>query len=136
MYVLRALKAFSSSSPHCKLPETLSALKNRRHFSADLEMNLFSEARHPFSFCTPILMVGSFIHLMSPIFSRFASIALYVIMQPSRLPLRTPKTHFSGFNFRLCRRRFANVSRRSCMWSSLFFASNDNIIDICRDVFV
>ena len=114
MYALRASKAVSSS-PYWKFPEPFNALKNGRHFSADLDMNLFSEASQPVCFCTPLFVVGGFIHLMASIFFGFASIPLSVIMQPSNLPLWTPKTHFSGFNFRSCRRRFANVCQRSWM---------------------
>ena len=113
MFCLRSSKAFACSSPHSKLPEPFSALKNGRHFSADFEMNLFSEANLLVNFCTPFLVVGGFILLMASIFSEFASIPLSVIMQPNSLPLRTPKTHFSGFSLRPWRRRFANVSRRS-----------------------
>jgi hypothetical protein len=90
MYYLRASKAFTCSLPHSMLPEPFNALKNGRHFSADLEMNRFSKANLPFNFCTPFFVVGGFIHLMASIFSGFASIPLSVIMQPSNLPLRTP----------------------------------------------
>src|SRR6185312_15891146 len=65
MYNLRSLKAFACSSPHSKLPEPFSALKNGRHFSADFEMNLFSEANLPINFCTPFLVVGGFIRLIA-----------------------------------------------------------------------
>ena len=113
MYCLRASNAFAYSSPHSMLPEPFSALKNGRHFSAYLEMNRFSEANLPVNFSTPFFVVGGFICLMASIFSGFASIPLSVIMQTSSLPFRTPKTHFSGFSFSPCRRRFANISRRS-----------------------
>src|SRR6185312_35331 len=113
LYCLRSSKAFAYSLPHSKLPEPFSTLKNGRNFSADFEMNLFSEANLPVNLCTPFLVVGGFIRLMASIFSGFASIPLSVIMQPNSLPLRTPKTHFSGFILRPWRRRFANVSRRS-----------------------
>ena len=42
--VFKASNTFACSSPHCMLPAPFSALKNGRDFSADLEMNLFSEA--------------------------------------------------------------------------------------------
>ena len=115
MYVFKASKAFACSSPYCMLPAPFNALKNGRHFSADLEMNLFSEADRPVNFWIPFFVVGGFIRLIASIFSGFASITLSVIIQPNSLPLRTLKTHFSGFSFSLCRRKFANVSRRSCM---------------------
>ena len=110
MYAFKASKAFACSSPYCMLPVPFNALKNGRHFSADLEMNLFSEASLPVNFWTPFFVVGGFIYLIASIFSGFASMPLSVIMQPNSLPLRTPKTHFSGFSLRPWRRRFANVS--------------------------
>jgi hypothetical protein len=82
------------------LPEPFSALKNGRHFSADIDMNRLSEANLPINFCTPFLVVGGFIRLMASIFSVFASIPLSVITHPNYLPLRTLKTHFSGFSFK------------------------------------
>src|SRR6185312_4902636 len=100
IYCLRSSKAFACSSPHSKLPEPFSALKNGRHFSADFDMNRLSEANLLVNFCTPFLVVGGFIRLMASIFSGFASIPLSVIMHPNNLPLQTPKTHFSGFSFR------------------------------------
>ena len=110
MYAYRASEAFICSLPHYMLPDPFNALKNGRHFSADLEMNLFSEAKQPVSFWTPFVVVGDFIRLMASIFSGFASIPLSVITQPSSFSLRTPNKHFSGFNFSPCRRRFSNVS--------------------------
>jgi len=115
MYAFRASKAFTCSLAHCKLPVPFSALKNGRHFSTDVEMNQFSEASRPVSFCMPLFVVGSFICLMALIFFGFASIPLSVIMHPSSWPLQTPKTHFSGFSFSSFRQRFANVSQRSWM---------------------
>ena len=119
IYYLRSSKAFACSSPHSKLPDPFSALKNGRHFSADFDMNRLSEANLPVNFCTPFLVVGGFIRLIASIFSGLASIPLSVIMHPNNFPLRTPKTHFSGFSFKPWRRRFANVSQRSWIWSSL-----------------
>jgi len=100
MYAFKASKAFACSSPHSMLPEPFSALKNGSHFSTDFDMNRLSEASLPVNFCTPFLVVGGFIRLMASIFSRFASIPLSVIMHPNNLPLRTPKTYFSGFSLR------------------------------------
>ena len=100
IYCFKSSKDFTCSSPHSMLPQPFSSLKNGRHFSADLEMNRLSEANLPVNFCTPFFVVGGFIYLIASIFSGFASIPLSVIMQPNNLPLRTPKTHFSGFIFR------------------------------------
>ena len=100
MYCLRSSKAFACSSPHSMLLEPFSALKKGRYFSADLEMNRFSYANLPVNFCTPFLVVGSFIRLMASTFSGFASIPLSVIRHPNNFPLQTPKTYFSGFSFK------------------------------------
>ena len=61
MYCLRSSKAFDYSSHHSMLPEPFSALKNGRHFSADFDMNRFSEANLPVNFYTPFFVVGNLI---------------------------------------------------------------------------
>ena len=99
-------------------------------------MNLFSEARRPINFCTSFLVEGGRILLMASIFTGFASMPLSVIMHPRSFPLLTPKTHFYGFSLSPCLRRLAKVSRRFAIWSSCFFASHDDIIDIRGDILV
>src|SRR4026207_825630 len=53
MYCLRSSKAFACSSPHSKLSEPFSTLKNGGHFYADFDMNRLSEANLLVNFCTP-----------------------------------------------------------------------------------
>jgi hypothetical protein len=62
-------------------------------------MNLFRAAMHPVSFCTSLMHVGAFMHVMTEIFSGLASIPWWLMMKPSSFPDGTPKTHLFGLSF-------------------------------------
>jgi hypothetical protein len=103
MYNFKSSKACCCSGPHQNVPEPVSALKNGRLLSALFDMNLFSEANLPVNFYTSLCVLGAFMRRMALIFSGFASMPLFEIMQPNIFPLLIPKTHFSGFNLSPCR---------------------------------
>jgi hypothetical protein len=61
MYSFSASKASCCSSPHSKVLEPLSTLKNGKLHSANFAMNRFNAAMLPVSFCTSFLDLGGFI---------------------------------------------------------------------------
>jgi hypothetical protein len=55
-------------------------------------------------------MVNSFLRRIASIVFGLASIPFVDTRQPRNLPFFTPKTHFSGFNFKPTSLKLANVS--------------------------
>lgn len=110
-----------SSSQRKVFTVALRALKNGKHRSADLEINLPKAAIHPSSLCTSLTQRGSNKFFMTLIFSRFASIPHSVIMNPRNFPDLTPKVHFIRFSFKSNFHKVSKVSSKSvkCLLSCL-----------------
>jgi hypothetical protein len=68
--------------------------------SVDLDMNLFNEASLPANRWSPFFVLGGSIRRIASILLGLASIPFIETRQSRNLPFFTPKTHFSGFNFR------------------------------------
>jgi hypothetical protein len=112
---LRFLKAFCCFGPHENRSVPFKTSKNGKLHSADLEMNLFSEASLPVSCCIDFLDVGGCICKIASIFVGFASMPLADTKHPKNFPFSTPKMLFSWFSFRHALLKFLKVSCKSDM---------------------
>jgi hypothetical protein len=89
--------------------------KNGRFLSADQDMNLFNDASLPASRWAPFFVFDGSNRRIASILLGLASIPFVDTRQPRNLPFFTPKTHFSGFNFKPACLKLANVSYKSAM---------------------
>ena len=110
---LRSSRATTASCDHSNLSCFFSNLEKGRPLSPSFERNLFRAAMHPVSFWTSLIEDGVSMFMMALIFSKFASIPLWLIMKPSSFPDGTPKKHLVRFNFHLKLRKMLKVSSRS-----------------------
>jgi hypothetical protein len=115
-YCFNSSKAFRWAGPHWKTSAHFSISKNGRFLSADLDMNMFNDASLPASRWAPFFVLGGSIQRIASILLGLASIPFVDTKQPRNFPFFTPKTHFSGFNFRPACLKLANVSCKSAMW--------------------
>lgn len=94
-----------------------SSLRKGRDVSTLLDWNLLRVARLPLSFWKSCSTSGSFMSQVVWIFSKLASIPLWVTTNLRKFLNSTPKMNFCIFSFICYHRRTLNVSWRSCMWS-------------------
>ena len=122
-YVFKSWKALWHSSVHSNA--FFKTLKNGKHFSVALEINLLSAVTRPVRDWTSLILYGGCISRIALIFSRFALIPLCETMNPRNFPDATPKAYLLGFNFILYHLSVLKVSYKSsrCFPSSRPFTN-------------
>ena len=91
---------------------------------------------HPVSFWTSLMVAEACILVMVEIFSGFASMPRWLMMNPSSFPDGTPKTHLVGLSFHWYSHKLAKVSSRSVMKVSEISGLDDHIIHVGFNVLV
>jgi hypothetical protein len=104
-----------AAGPHLKTSVDFNISKNGKFLSVDLDINLFNDASLLTNRWAPFFVFGGSIRRIASILFGLASIPFVDTRQPRNLPFFTPKTHFSGFNFRPACLKLANVSCKSAI---------------------
>ena len=115
-YVFNPWKASSHLPSQLILPLPLSAWKNGRHLSVDLDTNRERVATIPVSLWTSLTVRGGCKSTTAYDLTGLTSMPRFA-MNPRNFPDSMPKSHLAGFNFILYCRRVSRHSRRSLTWS-------------------
>jgi hypothetical protein len=113
--------ASCASGVHVKWSDSFISLYSGRLRSPSRAMKRLRAATQLVTHCTPFRFLIGPMFIISEIFSGLASMPRSDMTKPRSMPLRSPKTHFSGFNFIPCCRSFAKTSVRSGTRSPVFF---------------
>ena len=111
-YVLSLSKVDWHSSVHSKFLIYFRILKNEKHFSVDLDINLLSDATRPVSHCTSFMELEGFISSKALIFLGLTSIPLWVMRKSRNFSAVILKAHLLRLSFIWCLQGSSKASSR------------------------